>query len=245
MMRSRRIAWLALACSIAASASYGQKAAGPSATVIMQNVQKGFEGVKDFVVSLEADVDMERVRMPKMIATLYFKKPDKVHLVSPSFAMLPREGIVLNPAVLSERYAITLEGKDTVDGTDCFKLLLKARESRVRPAQLHLWIDPASWTIARMESTPYQGRFLRLDMKYGSQGGGIWLPEMLTAKFEALVRDTSSVQLDLDIQGEPRPDQPRRPPRSGKITVRYRDYKVNVGLEDEVFEKKEGVPKSD
>lgn len=245
MMKRSTSLWLIMAFGLAAHVGYGQKASGLTGPVIMQNVEKGFEGVKDFIATLEADVDMERVRMPKMNATLYFKKPDKVHLVSPNFAMLPREGIILNPAVLRERYGITLRGQDTVNGTECYRLFLTAKESRIRPAELHLWINPAGWTIARMESTPYQGRFLRLDMKYASQGGGIWLPEMLTAKFEAPARDTSSVPLDLDIQAEPRPEQPRRPPRSGKITVRYRDYKVNVGLGDEIFEKKEGVPKSD
>ena len=120
------------------------------------------------------------------------------------------------------------------------KIELAAREARVRPSQLTIWIDPSSWTIARMESAPYQGRSLRLVMTYALQQGTMWLPQMLIASFETAARDTA-VKLDLNLQGGPDPDEPRRLPRSGKIFVRYLDYKINTGLSDDLFEKKEGA----
>jgi len=220
-----------------------QKSDDISATAMMQNVGKGFEAVQDFTVTLNAEVDMERVRVPKMTATLYYKKPDKVHVASPNFAMLPREGMVLNPAVLNERYQPTLKGKETVDGKELFKIELSAREARIRPAQLTIWIDPSNWTIARMESAPYQGRALRLAMTYMLQQGTMWLPHTLSASFETIARDTT-VRLDLNLQAVPDPDEPRRAPRSGKINVQYVDYKINTGLSDAVFEKKEGAGKT-
>jgi len=217
-----------------------QKSGDISAPAIMQNVEKGFEAVQDFTVTLNAEVDMERVRVPKMTATLYYKKPDKVHVASPNFAMLPREGIVLNPAVLTQRYQATLKGKETVEGKELYRIDLSAREPRIRPAQLMIWVDPSNWTITRMESAPYQGRALRLAMTYALHQGTMWLPQTLSASFEAIARDTT-VRLDLNLQATPDPDEPRRPPRSGKINVQYLDYKINTGLSDEIFEKKEGA----
>jgi hypothetical protein len=38
--------------------------------------------------------------------------------------------------------------------------------------------------------------------------------------------------------------QRQRPMRSGKITVKYLDYKVNVGLSDDVFGKPEETAKT-
>lgn len=220
-----------------------QKSADLSAAAMMQNVVKGFEGVQDFIVTLNAEIDMERVRVPKMTATLYYKKPDKVHVASPNFAMLPREGIVLNPAVLSQRYLPTHKGKELLDGKELFKIELSAREARIRPAQLTIWIDPSNWTIARMESAPYQGRSLRLVMTYMLQQGTMWLPQTLSASFESIARDTTA-KLDLNLQAVPDQDEPRRLPRSGKINVQYLDYKINTGLSDEIFEKKEGTGKT-
>jgi outer membrane lipoprotein-sorting protein len=243
MSRLTVIGLIVTCCGVLAMPVSAQRSSAPSASAIMQNVEKGFAEVQDFVATVEAEVDMERVRVPKMTATLYFKKPDRVHIASPGFAMLPREGMVLNPSVLRQRYDASIRGKESIEGKELYKLELVGKDARVRPKQLLLWIDPANWTIAKMESAPYQGRSLRLDITYAQRGENIWLPQMLTASFDAPALDTTIAQLDLDLQGAPRTEERRRPPRSGKIIVRYLEYKVNVGLSDEVFEKREAVPK--
>ncbi len=242
-MKRMHVKWNIAILIFAAATLQAQKSSDISASAMMQNVEKGFEAVQDFTVNLNAEVDMERVRVPKMTATLYYKKPDKVHVTSPNFAMLPREGIVLNPALLNQRYQPSLKGKETVDEKELFKIDLSAREARVRPARLTIWIDPANWTIARMESAPYQGRTLRLAMTYVLLQETMWLPQTLSASFETIARDTTA-KLDLNLQAGPDPDELRRPPRSGKITVQYSDYKINTGLSDELFEKKEGAART-
>jgi outer membrane lipoprotein-sorting protein len=241
---NRMIIVLRFALTVAAAVPLqAQKGGDITAPAMMRNVEKGFEAVQDFTVTLNAEVDMERVRVPKMTATLYYKKPDKLHVASPNFAMLPREGIVLNPALLGQRYEPTLKGKESVDGADLYRIELSAREARVRPARLTIWIDPSNWTIARMESTPYQGRSLKLVMTYALEQGTMWLPKTLSASFESVARDTTT-KLDLNLQAAPDPDEQRRPPRSGKINVQYLDYKVNTGLSDEIFEKKDATGKA-
>ncbi len=220
-----------------------KKAPDVSAASMMLNVEKGFEKIRDFVATIEAEVDMERVRVPKMSATMYYKKPDKVHFSSANFAMLPREGIALNPTLLRERYEPKVLGHETLDGRDVHKLQLTAKEAKIRPAQLTLWIDPASWTISRMETLPYQGRVLRLQFTYASQAGGVLLPSTMKATFELATRDSSVRSLNLDMQAPPQFDEAPRPSRSGSITVKYLEYKVNVGLSDDIFEKRDEAPK--
>ena len=211
-----------------------------TASAILNNVEKGFEGIEDFEVTLEADVDIERVRVPKMQATMYFKKPDKVHFTSSSFVMLPREGIVVNPSLLRERYDASTLGKDTVDGRIVHKLQLDAKATRTRLRQMLLWVEPSNWTIIRMETMPYQGRALRLSFTYELAGGTHWLPKTLLASFETAGRDTTEqmelLQVDPDTQQR---SETRRPMRKGTITVKYSDYRINVGLSDELFERQD------
>jgi outer membrane lipoprotein-sorting protein len=220
-----------------------KKAPAVSAATIMLNTEKGFEGIRDFVATIEAEIDMERVRVPKMSATMYFKKPDKVHFSSTNFAMLPREGIALNPSLLRERYEPKVVGDEMLDGRSVHKLELRAKEAKIRPARLIVWIDPTTWTISRLESVPYQGRVLRLVFTYASQAGGFLLPQTMKASFEVAARDSVEKQLNLDVQAPPQFDETPRPSRSGNITVRYLEYKVNVGLSDDIFEKKDEAPK--
>lgn len=245
MMRSAHAVFMVLLLCLLASRSSGQNKAQESAgTVILQNVARGFEGVKDFVATIEAKVDMERLRVPKMNATLYFKKPDKVHFDSPGFAMLPREGIVLNAGTLRARYDAVMLSEESVEGKKLTKLQLTGKEQNIRPRQLFIWVDQTIWAIVKIESVPYQGRFLRLEFTYASQSGGYVLPQTLKASFEATARDSTQRPLDVDLSNAPQLNEmTQRVPRSGSITVKYLEYKVNVGLGDDVFEKKENPSK--
>lgn len=214
----------------------------PSASDILRNAERTTEGIHDFEVTIEAAVNMERVRVPKMNATMYFKKPDKVHFTSSSFVMVPREGIVVNPSLLRERYNAFVLGEESVEGRKLFKLQLAAKEAKTRLRQMLLWVDPSNWTIVKMESVPYQGRVLRLAFTYALEAGTYWLPRTLEASFEVAARDTSK-RTELDMPEAPQWNEMQRPLRSGSITVTYSNYRVNVGLSDEIFERRDSPVK--
>jgi outer membrane lipoprotein-sorting protein len=245
MRLTKVMTMVVLVCLPLWNASAQKKTQESPGSVILQNVARNDEGVQDFVVTIEANVDMERLRVPKMRATLYFKKPDKVHFDAPGFAMLPREGVVLNVGVLRTRYDAMIVGEESIEGRALLKLRLTGKEEAVRPKQLFVWVDQTHWTIARMESVPYQGRVLKLEFTYETQGSGYVLPKTLKASFEGITRDSTQRPLDVDASNAPQiGDLAPRAPRSGTITVNYLEYKVNVGLADDIFEKKENAPKA-
>jgi outer membrane lipoprotein-sorting protein len=204
---------------------------------ILAKVVKGFEEVNDFSVVIDAEVNMERMQIPKMHADLFFKKPDKVHFSSQSILLVPREGITLNPSVLKEHYLTTSAVRDTTAGKKLFKLLLAAKDEKTRLRALSIWVDPTNWTIAKMETIPYEGRTLSMIFTYGWQQEKYWLPSKLVASFaseaDKAVKDSA---LSLGSQFE---SSQRSAPRSGKVTVNYSNYKINIGLSDEIFEKKD------
>ena len=208
-----------------------------NADEILTKVVKGFDEVNDFSAVLDAEINMDRMQIPKMHADLFFKKPDKVHFSSKSFLLVPREGIALNPSVLKEHYLPTSAVRDTVDGKIFFKLLLAAKDAKTRLRALSIWVDPANWTITKMETIPYEGRSLTMTFTYECQLGKYWLPSKLVASFasesEKAEKD-SSTSLGSQIDAAQ-----RSVPRSGKVTVVYSNFKINIGLSDELFEKKE------
>lgn len=210
----------------------------PEAEEILNSVEQNLSGVNDYVVDLEADVKMERLRMPRMKAKLYFKKPDKVHFESSSFAMLPREGMFVDPARLRALYNFRLTGKDTVEKRETFHLELTAKEEKTRLRQLSLWVDPTNWTIVRMQTTPYEGRTLAIDFTYGLQEGKYWLVSSMEAAFMGFLPDTARATGTLPSEIATQFPDMQRAPRGGAVTVRYTNYKVNIGLGDEIFEQK-------
>jgi hypothetical protein len=131
MHRSTIVLIVLLFCASTLTLLGQKKTQTSSGAGILQNVAKGSEGVQDFVATIEAKVDMDRLRVPKMNATLYFKKPDKVHFDSPGFAMLPREGVLLNAATLQARYDAAVIGEEGTEGKKLMKLQLTGKEQNI------------------------------------------------------------------------------------------------------------------
>jgi hypothetical protein len=218
--------------------AFAQKAAKiQNADEILAKAVKGFDEVKDFSAVIDAEINMERVQIPKMHAELFFKKPDKVHFSSQGFLLVPREGIALNPSVLKEHYLTTSAVRDTIDGKQLFKLLLAAKDAKTRLRALSIWVDPINWTITKMETIPYEGRTLSMVFTYECQQGKYWLPSKLIVSFASesdKMQKDSSPSIDNQFEGVQ-----RSMPRGGTVTLVYSNYKINIGLSDELFEKKE------
>jgi outer membrane lipoprotein-sorting protein len=227
------VAWLAgLTCAQSARTTL-------PADAMMSNVVKGFEEVNDFVVDIHAEVKMERAQIPDMNATMYFKKPDKIHFDSQGFLLVPREGLALNPASLQERYGASLAGTDTIDGKVLFKVLLAAKSETTRLRQLSLWIDTSNWTIAKIETVPYEGRTLTLRFSYELQHGKYRLPSKLVASFGTVSAEGKPAKENLPQPAQELENIQHAIPRNGTVTITYSNYRINVGLDDAIFEKKE------
>jgi outer membrane lipoprotein-sorting protein len=209
-----------------------------TAEKILQNVKTEFSKVQDYTATLTATIKMERLNIPEMKVKLYFKQPDKMHIESNSFSMLPREGIGLNPSQLLEKYTPTLvetekNGTDPVYVLQLVPKVKPVRGGKERPlTESKVWIDGKRWVVTRLESAPAEGRKLTVEFEYAVVAGTYLLPSSIVASFD-------SQQLQADSSAEQRPRQ-QRMPRKGSVSIHYTDYSVNSGLSDAVFEEKKG-----
>lgn len=215
-----------------------------TAAEILLNVERRMSEVKDYIVDVQAEVDMERMRIPRMKATMYFKYPDKVHFESPSFAMLPREGVALNPSALRRHYDASLAGHEDVGAIKAAKLQLAAKEASTRLRQMFIWVDTGQWTIVKMETIPYTGRVVTISFLYALIGGKYWMAQSMEARFDAPGRDTTGNRAEPEDLSPRQLNQVPRQLRSGTIRVEYANYRINTGLKDEIFERKESQNKN-
>lgn len=223
-----------LGCLVASSGMI--RAQMKSASEILARSEKNLEGIEDYVVDLQADLDMETLRMPRMEATMYFKKPDRIHFESPSFAMLPREGFGAPVSMLIERYDAVLKGEETVGDVRAYKLQLVAKDPATRLQQLFVWVNKANYTIAKTETVPYEGRSVKMEFGYALQEGRYWLPERLQVDLTVPQVDSVAAGQDLGVPGAPQLRRgARRAPRKGAVVVTYSNYRINTGLSDELF----------
>ncbi len=199
-----------------------------TASQILSNVQKQFEHVNDYTVTVHATVNIEHLNIPDMSVKLYFKQPDKIHLESKNFAMLPKEGIALTPALLIARFDATLVGTEHTDRGAIYNLhLISKPEPGKLTIESYVWIDGTRWIITRFESMPTGNRRVSIAFEDTLIEGKYFLPEKITATFDSPTADTAGSSSA----------HPQRIPRKGSVTIFYSDYKVNAGLSDEIFQK--------
>ncbi len=220
------LTFLLAACCCLAPAAQAQRA-----QQIVANVKHRFDDVKDYTVSITASVNLERMKIPEMKATLYFKQPDKMHIESKNFSMLPKDGMGLNPSDMVSKYDATLLKSEMRNGTMCYDLRLVSKTEKGKQVREYfVTVDGDAWVVSHIESFPMPGRKVTIDFTHALLDDQYWLPTTISVNY-------SSEQTD-DAAPDPQPGKHRSAPRAGTAFIRYSDYKVNTGLSDDIFEKK-------
>ncbi len=215
----------------------GQTVPRLSGEAVLDRVVKNFEGIVDYTVDVEVNVAMEGLKVPRARVKMFVKRPDKIHFDTPSFAMLPREGLTLDPAHLQRMYdAQSIGTIDTMGGV-WFKIQLAAKSAETRLRQMYLWVEKDAWTIRRIESSPYAGRIIAVDFIHTKVDDRYMLVSQAVATFGTVGPQTEP--LFKLPEGAPNPapqiQELQRSLRSGSVTFQYANYRVNTGLPDSLF----------
>jgi len=209
-----------------------------SGTTILERVAAQYAAVQDYVVTLNITTNIERMSVPPMNATMYFKKPDKVHFDAKGFAILPREGLTLNPALLAERFLVDAVASDTLAGKRVLKLTMHPRSDQARTRRVTLFVDPDRWTPEKFTTTGIDGRAMSASFTH-TRVGQFWLASNLFVEFSAAADTAAVPQWEQSVPGT----SGRSTFRGGTIEVKYSDYRVNTGLDDVTFQESPGEEK--
>jgi len=198
---------------------------------ILEHVSAQYAAVQDYAVTLSVTTNIERMSVPPMHATMYFKKPDKVHFEAKGFAVLPREGLAFNPATLAERFLVDAVSPDTLSGKRVLRLAMRPRSDQARTRRVILYVDPQRWTPEKFTTAGIDGRTMSASFTH-ARVGGLWLPSNLYVEFSAAADTAAVPQWEQSVPGS----SGRMTFRGGTIDVKYSDYRVNTGLDDALFE---------
>ncbi|MSP64084.1 MAG: outer membrane lipoprotein-sorting protein [Ignavibacteria bacterium] len=189
---------------------------------IIDAIRIKYDEIKDYTATIEAAVDMERIKVPKMDVKIYFKQPDKFHIESKNFAMIPREGVAINPAELLNKFNAKLLGIEQLNSRPVYKIQLTPKsEQKLISLESYVYIDQENLYIVKLASTPSEGRTIVINFSQSLVQNKYYLPSKIFVKFDNA--ETNSSQ---------------RLPRSGSVTISYKNYLLNTGLSDSLFTKK-------
>lgn len=199
---------VALACAAVAQ---------PSAEDIVSAVRTQAGRVNDYQVEVSVSVKGESISINNMQATLYYKKPNKIHVEPKSgVAMIPGGTYLGNPVdLISAEMNATYVKAEKCQGRDCHVVRLDPMPGSDTGHSVTLWIDKARSVILATDSNATQG--FRTAWSYATVDGKYYLPVRIDAQMPA-------------PQGDGK--------QNIKATVKLTNYRVNRGISDKVFVKK-------
>jgi outer membrane lipoprotein-sorting protein len=202
---------------------------------ILKTVIKNFDRVQDYVVDVNIKVDVQGVKVPETKAKIYFKQPDKIHLESEGFAMLPKDGMLFSPSSLLKKDYTAIYEKDVeLNGAkvSVIKVIPSGEQSEIILSTL--WVDQSKKMIRKIESTTKSDGTFSIDFNYNDEIK-FPLPTQIIFYFNL---DKMNLQLNNKNSD---PDNRKRgfdSTTKGKVVVKYSNYLINKGINDSVFEEK-------
>lgn len=206
---------------------------------ILENIVDNFSRVKDYSVDVNIKVDVEFIKVPETKAKIFFKQPDKVHLESDGFAMLPKNGLEFSPSSLIKKEHTAIYEKDVLlNGitTSLIKVIPLGDQGDVILSTL--WVDQAMNVIRKVESTTKTNGTFTIDFSY-QKDIKYPLPKEIVFSF-----NVDKMNIPATISGETATENTKKKKgksdvTKGKVIVKYNNYEVNKGIPDSIFEKKD------
>lgn len=217
---------------------------GPAPGEVFTELVKPYRGLNDYTVRIHAKVNMPAIRIPDFSAILYFKKPDKFHIETKSFAPIPRDSGVFNPFQFDpEKNLITYLRTETLNGAPSDVFRVEPLETKALIRYYHVWVGGTPGRILQVESLSVKGTRGQVKPTYRTVERGLekWLlPEKVhvhltfpegmhnadASSFTTKDNPFSSGMRRLDdVSGE------------GDISLSYGEWQINTGLDDRLFQK--------
>ncbi len=203
---------------------------------ILNKVKETFAKVKDYQVDVHIKVDVDFLKAPESDATIYFKQPDKLHVESEKFVLLPKKGLSFFPlSIFNGNYTALYAGEDTVRGvpTSIVKVIPLREESEIVLSTL--WIDTERNIILKIISTVKPSGTFTIDFYYDGMQDEFLLPNSMVFTF-TIDRIQLPRGMDGTIDSDERDDKNQSERSTGKVYLTYSNYRINKGLPDELFE---------
>lgn len=208
---------------------------------ILDRVKDRYNKVRDYSADITVDIDIEFLKTPKVGGKLFFKQPDKMKIKSDGFALLPKEGFNISPgSLLKDNYTSIYEKEENIDGIKLSRLKVIPMGDSSNVILSTVWVDEVQSVIRKIESTTKKSGTFTILLTYNESFLGKYpLPSSMEFSF-----DVSSLNIPRGFASEtPQKDDKKKDKKDkltkGSVLVTYKNYKVNSGLSDSVFDDEE------
>lgn len=195
---------------------------------LLNQIKDKLNKVNDYSVDVEVSINMDFIKMPKSKAQLFFKKPDKIKFNSTGFAILPKAGVDFNPQKILEFDLTSAIIGDTLIDSETLKIVqIDPKGDSLKFKSAIMFIDDSKTLIKQINLIADYGAKIETSFKYNGETD-FALP--------------SEIKINIDIseidENEEKKNKRSKMPNNfkGDIIIKYSNYKVNLGIDDSIFE---------
>lgn len=203
---------------------------------ILEKVKEEFSKIEDYEVDVHVKLDVEFLKMPESDSKVYFKQPDKAHIESNRFAMLPKEGLNFSPlSLLNEKYTALYEKEDSIDNirVSVVKVIPIGNDNDI--ILTTFWIDQKRNVIIKVESSKKPMGTFQLEFTYKKYDDKYYMPATMIFTF-TVDRTKFPKGMDGQLESGGEDDAKKSKSLTGKVFLSYKNYKINQGIPDSLFE---------
>ena len=212
---------------------------------IIDKTQKKFQLVNDFKVKIKIELNIPAFRMPKKKYTAYFKQPNNFKIKSKGFGVLPKTGLFTSP----EENFNKLDGKLLIQSkiensviisgeliADSLKLEFPNEYTKLtfKPT-VEVLVDTLNWVIKNVTTKIDTLKLIEINNEFNEINNEYFLPSYTEVVY--YVKDAKLANwLNKDINSIiGKEEKINSDMIKGVININYSDYKINIGLSDDIF----------
>jgi hypothetical protein len=198
------------------------------ATRYLDLIEKKYSGLRDYRVDVNVHFDIETLKAPDMQARLYYKAPDKMKVESKKVFFFPKEGGYFNPSLFKKKdFEVRLLERLIYDDRKAVRLKLTPIDIEMYNKSFVLTLDTDRNLIREIKTLLSEGREIKAAIEYG-MFNGFELPIHIDLQLD-IPSDEPSGMKEFTQFGQ------KGKRITGKVEITYSNYKVNLGLNDEIF----------
>tara|TARA_B100000945_G_C20424862_1_gene619920 strand:- start:2864 stop:3601 length:738 start_codon:yes stop_codon:yes gene_type:complete len=222
------------------------------ATYYIRKTNEQFNLVNDYQVDMIIKLEIPAFRMPKKEYKVYYKRPNKIRVKANGFGILPKTGLFTSPNDNFDNLKnIKLENSNNTQNihnimikgdliVDSLKLEMPNEYSRITFNPIvEVEIDTLHWVITNVTTRLDTLKLFQINNYYQTYDSIYYMPYQSIVKyyvkdkklFNWLNNDVGSI-----IGQEESLISTQNSIVEGKITVNYKKYNINKGINNKIFE---------
>jgi outer membrane lipoprotein-sorting protein len=201
---------------------------------LLHQVQNKLNRANNYKVDIKIKVDLPFISMLPINTKLYFKQKNKLKIDTKSIAIMPKQGFLQLITLLNDttNYTAILQANEIVSNikTSLINLIPNNDTSDVILAKL--WVDATNLVITKTQVTTKSSGTIKSEYSYGTQLA-YGLPDII--KFTVDIKKfkiPKALAADINTSKTKKVEK-----KSGEITVTFKNYEINKGISNSVFDK--------